>query len=64
MSRSRSTSCDFLIQGGSISLQSLIPWKKKWLPSIKKKKILYLEQLITQGKYLIDYHDFKLKVDV
>src|SRR4051794_37092765 len=58
-----STASDFHIQGDTTSLSSLILWKKKWIPSLKRCRALFLDQFITQGNFLMEYYDLSLKAN-
>ena len=63
MQRTVSTASDFHIQGGTRTLNSIIPWKKKWIPSLKRCRALFLDQFVTQGEFLLEYYDLSLKAN-
>ena len=45
----------FTIKGGKTPIQNIIPWKKKWINSLRHKSIMFLNQLICEGNFLTNF---------
>jgi hypothetical protein len=53
----------FKIKGGKTPLQTIISWKKKWINSLRHKSLLFLDQLICEGNFLIHFRDISTHIN-
>src|SRR5215216_2906083 len=53
----------FTIKGGKTPLQNIIPWKKKWIGSLRHKSILFFDQLICNGVFLSQFRDLAIQIN-
>ena len=51
----------FRVTGGSVPLQTIMPWNINDIVNLRSKNILFLSQVVAAGFYLFNYHDIQLR---